>query len=92
LLDDYWKDKVDISIKYEGYIKSQQKIINDYKNIENIKINSILDYKNVPNISLEAQEKLNKIKPLTLGQASRISGINLVDLINIKLYLENLKK
>ncbi|MDE5545262.1 MAG: tRNA uridine-5-carboxymethylaminomethyl(34) synthesis enzyme MnmG [Malacoplasma sp.] len=92
LLDDYWKDKIDISIKYEGYIKSQQKVISDYKNIESIKINLISDYKNVPNISLEAQEKLNKIKPLTLGQASRISGINLVDLINIKLYLENFKK
>lgn len=92
VLDEYWKDKVDIYIKYGGYIKSQQKIINDTKNIDNIKLSSISDYKDVPNISLEARDKLNKVKPLTLGQASRISGINLVDLINIKLYLENKKK
>ena len=91
-LDDFWKDKVDIAIKYDGYIKSQQRVINDSKNIDNIKIDSISDYAVVPNISLEARDKLNKIKPLTLGQASRISGINLVDLINIKLYLDNKRK
>ena len=92
VLDDYWKDKIDIFIKYGGYIKNQQKIINSSKNIDDIKLSSIIDYKDVPNISLEAIDKLNKVKPLSLGQASRISGINLPDLINIKFYLDNKNK
>ena len=58
----------------------------------NILLAPIKDYKDVPNISLEAIDKLNKIKPHSLDQASRISGINLVDLLNIKLYLNNQKK
>lgn len=92
VLDDYWKDKIDIFIKYGGYIKNQQKIINSSKNIDDIKLSSIIDYKDVPNISLEAIDKLNKVKPLSLGQASRISGINLPDLINIKFYLDGKNK
>ncbi|MCF0218021.1 MAG: tRNA uridine-5-carboxymethylaminomethyl(34) synthesis enzyme MnmG [Malacoplasma sp.] len=90
--DSVWKDKIDINIKFEGYIKSQQKAIDETKNIDNVFLNEIQDYNDVPNISLEAIEKLNLIKPLTLGQASRISGINLVDLINIKIYLNKLDK
>lgn len=92
ILDDFWKTKIDIQIKYSGYIKSHQKLINEKDNIENIKLDPSIDYKTVPNISLEAMDKLNKVKPLTLGQASRISGINLSDLINIKMYLENRNK
>lgn len=88
LLDDFWKSKVDINIKYHGYIKSQQKVIDESQNLDNIDLSKIEDYKNIPNISLEAIDKLNKIKPMSLGQASRISGINLPDLINIKIYLE----
>ena len=92
LLEDEWKEKIDINIKYSGYIKSQDKIIDSSQNIENINLTKIKDYNNVPNISLEAIDKLNKIKPMSLGQASRISGINLADLINIKMFLENSKK
>lgn len=88
-LNEFWKLKVNINVKYEGYIKAQQKIIEDTSKIDNIELSLIQDYKNVPNISLEAIHKLNLIKPITLGQASRISGINLSDLINIKLYIDN---
>lgn len=85
------KQKIDIKIKYEGYIKNQKKDIKEMENLSNIKLDKIDDYKNVPNISLEAIDKLNKIKPLSLDQASRISGVNLPDLLNIKLYIENKK-
>ena len=89
ILDDFWKSKIDINIKYGGYIKSSLKTINETQNLDNVKLDKELDYKNIPNISLEAIDKLNKIKPLSLGQASRISGINLPDLINIKMYLDS---
>ena len=92
LLDDFWKEKIDIKIKYEGYIQKQRKVIKDSLKLEKIELNKIFDYKFVPNISLEAIDKLNKIKPYSLGQASRIIGINLADLINIKMYLDSLDK
>lgn len=92
LLDDFWKEKIDIKIKYEGYIEKQRKVIQDSLKLENIELTKIDDYKKVPNISLEAIDKLNKIKPHSLGQASRIIGINLPDLMNIKMYLDSLDK
>ncbi|WP_412032037.1 tRNA uridine-5-carboxymethylaminomethyl(34) synthesis enzyme MnmG [Malacoplasma muris] len=90
-LNEFWRQKIDIKIKYEGYIINQKKDIKQMENMSNIKLNLIKDYNVIPNISLEAIDKLNKVKPLSLDQASRISGINLPDLINIKLYLENRK-
>lgn len=91
-LNDYWKDKINIKIKYEGYIANQKKSIKELDNLFKIKLDKINDYKKVPNISLEAIDKLNKVKPISLDQASRISGINLSDLLNIKMYIENLNK
>ncbi len=91
-LDSYWEEKINIRIKFEGYIKNQQKVIENYEKLYAIKLNKIKDYKDVPNISLEARDKLNKVMPMTLDQASRISGINLNDLMNIKLYLEKSRK
>lgn len=90
-ISDIWKQKINIKIKYEGYIKNQKKDIKEMENLSNIKLNIINDYKDIPNISLEAIDKLNRVKPLSLDQASRISGINLPDLLNIKLYIENKK-
>lgn len=90
-LDEFWKQKIDIKIKYEGYIANQKKDIKEMENMANIKLDKISDYKLVPNISLEAIDKLNKTRPMSLDQASRISGINLPDLINIKMYVENKK-
>lgn len=92
ILDDFWKTKIDINIKYSGYIKSHLKSIGEVNNLDNVILTSIKDYKDIPNISLEAIDKLNKIKPMSLGQASRISGINLPDLINIKFYIDNIGK
>lgn len=83
-------DKIDINIKFEGYIKNQLVNIRKLSHLSKTKLNMIKDYKNVPNLSLEAIDKLNKIKPLNLAQAKRISGINLIDIAIIKNYITNL--
>lgn len=87
-LDEYWKEKINIKIKFEGYIRNQEKLIKNYEKLQSVKLDVNMNYKNVPNISLEAIDKLNKVKPMNLDQASRISGVNLNDLMNIKIYIE----
>lgn len=79
---------IEITVKYEGYIKKESRIVNSLKNLESIKIPQDLIYDKVQNLSIEAIDKLNKIKPLNLAQAQRISGINLADIISLKTYLE----
>lgn len=81
--------KIEIKVKFEGYIKNQNKYIDRANQYELIDISKIKDFKAVKHLSLEAIDKLNRIRPLTLGQAQRISGINLTDLVAIKYYLDN---
>jgi tRNA uridine 5-carboxymethylaminomethyl modification enzyme len=84
--------KIEILVKFEGYIKNQEKYIDKFSQYENINLKKITDYKKLSNLSLEAQDKLNKIKPLTLGQAQRVSGINMTDLMIIKYFIDNNKR
>lgn len=72
--------QVEINIKYEGYIKKQMSEVEDYIKLETFKIPSNLNYLNIDNIAIEARQKLDKIKPTTIGQASRISGVNPSDI------------
>ncbi|MGL5591495.1 MAG: tRNA uridine-5-carboxymethylaminomethyl(34) synthesis enzyme MnmG [Mycoplasmoidaceae bacterium] len=90
-LDDFWQEKINIKIKYDGYIKNQKNLIQDYEKLSKIKLSINIDYKKVNNLSLEAIDKLNKFKPTDLGQASRISGVTFNDLINIKFFLKGNK-
>ena len=83
------KEKIEINVKFEGYIKSQNDKLNQFNNMKEYDISNIIDFKQIPNLSLEAIDKLNKIKPLTISQASRISGINIEDILKIKYYLDN---
>ncbi|MGL4951648.1 MAG: tRNA uridine-5-carboxymethylaminomethyl(34) synthesis enzyme MnmG, partial [Mycoplasma sp.] len=87
-----WEDtmftKVNIYIKFEGYIKKQNEELLKIKKLDNYNLQMINDYNHIPNLSLEAIDKLNKTKPDDLEQASRISGINVSDIITIKLYLD----
>jgi len=69
------KKEAEIIVKYEGYIKKQQDEVNKFKKIEKVKIPPNIDYSNIKGLKAEYVEKLNKIKPATLGQASRIKGI-----------------
>lgn len=85
-------EKIDIVIKFEGYIKNQLINIKKLSHLSKTKLNKINDYKIIPNLSLEAIDKLNKIKPLNLAQAKRISGINLLDIAIVKNYVTNMSK
>jgi tRNA uridine 5-carboxymethylaminomethyl modification enzyme len=86
---DYQVNKqAEIQIKYEGYIKRQLESIEKFKQIEQKKIPSDFDYNIIPGLSNEIKEKLNKIKPVTLGQASRVSGVTPAAITVITIYLK----
>ena len=84
-------EQVEINTKYEGYIKKAIKESNRLKQLENIKIPSDFDYLKVQNLASEAKQKLIKIKPITLGQASRISGVNPSDIAVLSVFLKRIK-
>lgn len=88
LINDEIIKKIDIKIKFDGYIKKQEEEISKISKLYEYDLSFISDYKKIPNLSLEAIDKLNKIKPHDLDQASRISGINTSDIINIKYFLD----
>lgn len=73
-------EQVEVEIKYEGYIQKQLKQVEQMKKLENKLLPSDFDYTSIKGLRLEAQEKLNKIKPLNIGQASRISGVSPADI------------
>lgn len=81
-------EQVEIQIKYSGYIDKQLQHIEKQKNMENKRLSDTLDYDQIPGIATEAKQKLNKIRPLTIGQASRISGVNPADISILLVYLE----
>ena len=83
-------EKIEIEIKYEGYIKRQLADIASFKSLESTKFPSDLDFSQIDTITLEAREKLQKIKPTSLGQASRISGISHADITSILVFLKKL--
>ena len=80
-------EEAEIQIKYEGYIKLQQEQIDEFKQLENKKLSPDIDYNNIKGLCLEARQKLNKQKPLSVGQASRISGVSPADISVLLIYL-----
>ena len=82
-------EQVEIEIKYEGYIKRQTKQVEQFKKMEKRKIPENLDYDEVPSLRLEARQKLKMFKPISLGQASRISGVSPADISVLLVYLES---
>ncbi len=85
-------EEVEIEIKYEGYIKLQLTQIEKFKKLENKLLPEEIDYSKLKGISLEARQKLNKFKPNSIGQASRISGISPADISVLLIYLEQMKR
>ena len=85
------QEEVEIQIKYEGYIKMEEEQVEKFKKMENKKLSEDIDYSNIKGLSLEARQKLNKIKPESIGQASRISGVSPADINVLLIYLQ-LKK
>ena len=94
-LDDIYDEdvveQVVINIKYEGYIVKANKEASKMLEYENMKLSSDLDYSKVPNLAKEAVQKLNEIKPISVGQAIRISGVNPADITMLMLYLKRNK-
>ncbi len=80
-------EQVEIEIKYEGYIQKQLKQVEQMKKLENKQLPADFDYTQLQGLRLEAQEKLNKIKPLNIGQASRISGVSPADISVLLIWL-----
>jgi tRNA uridine 5-carboxymethylaminomethyl modification enzyme len=86
------KEEVNIMSKYEGYIEKQLEQVAQFSKYERRLLDPIADYKEIRGLRIEAQQKLNKLRPLSLGQASRISGVNPADITVIQIYLESLNK
>lgn len=81
----------EVNIKYEPYIKKESELVNKQKKSEGHKIPNNINYNQINSVSMEAREKLKKIKPETLGQASRISGISPSDVLGLQIYIERKK-
>jgi len=86
--DDEIIEQININIKYDGYIKRQMKQVEQFKKIENKKIPIDIDYDDVNSLRIEARQKLKDIKPISIGQASRISGVSPADISVLLIYLE----
>lgn len=81
--------QVEIQIKYEGYIERQLRQVRQYKKLENKRIPAELDYGKIESLRLEARQKLNDYRPISVGQASRISGVSPADISVLLVYLEH---
>ena len=86
------KKEVEIQVKYEGYIKLEEAQVEKFKKLENKKLPKEIDYSELSGLRIEARQKLNKIKPESVGQASRISGVSPADISVLLIYLEQLKR
>lgn len=85
------KEQVNINIKYEGYIERQKKQVASFKKLEAKKLPDDIDYSGIKGLRLEAASKLNKYKPVSIGHASRISGVSPADISVLVVYLESRK-
>jgi tRNA uridine 5-carboxymethylaminomethyl modification enzyme len=89
LKDEKAMQQVEIEMKYEGYIKRQSDLIIKMEKLENVQIPLSFNYKDLNTISMEGREKLHRIKPRSIGQASRISGVSPSDISILLVYLKN---
>ena len=85
------KKRCEIESKYEGYIKKQKLQVENFVKLENKKLSDKLDYENIKGLRLEARQKLNKINPINIGQASRISGVSPSDISVLIIYLQSMR-
>ena len=82
------KEQVEIDLKYEGYIKKQQQKVEVMRKLETKKLPLCIDYSTINELRLEAREKLNVVRPINLGQALRISGVNPADVAVLSIWLK----
>ena len=86
------EEQVNINIKYEGYIRRQMKQVEQFRKLENRKIPEDIDYDQIQSLRIEAKQKLTEIRPASIGQASRISGVSPADISVLLVYLSAAKK
>ena len=86
------KQEVEIQVKYEGYIKMQEEQVAKFKKLEDKRLFEDIDYSTIKGLRIEAMQKLNKVKPNSIGQASRISGVSPADISVLLIYLEQQKR
>ena len=91
-LDRQVTEEVEIMVKYDGYIEMQKRQVEGFKKLEKKLLPEDLDYNTIKGIRLEARQKLNKFKPYSIGQASRISGVSPADISVLLIYLEQTKR
>ena len=85
-------EQVEITIRYEGYIDRQQRQVEQFKKLESKLIPADIDYDDVSSLRLEARQKLEKFRPVNIGQASRIGGVNPADISVLIIYLDSLRR
>ena len=90
-LEEQVEKEVGIELKYEGYIKLQEAQVEKFKKLEEKKLPKEINYEEIKGLRIEARQKLNKIKPTSIGQASRISGVSPADIAVLLIYLETWK-
>ncbi|HQC83200.1 MAG TPA: tRNA uridine-5-carboxymethylaminomethyl(34) synthesis enzyme MnmG, partial [Bacillota bacterium] len=83
---------VEVHIKYEGYLAKQEQQIERFRKLENQKLPEDLDYMSLDGLRIEARQKLNQHRPLSLGQASRISGVSPADINVLMIHLERMRR
>ncbi|MGG7060645.1 tRNA uridine-5-carboxymethylaminomethyl(34) synthesis enzyme MnmG, partial [Clostridium tertium] len=86
------KEQCVIMTKYEGYIDKQLKQIDQFKKLENKKLPNEIDYLSIDGLRIEARQKLDSIRPVSIGQASRISGVSPADISVLLIYLEQMRR
>ena len=82
------REEVEIQIKYEGYINMEEEQVKKFKKMESKALSTDINYQEINGLSLEARQKLDKIKPISIGQASRISGVSPADINVLLIYLQ----
>ncbi|MEG0468610.1 MAG: tRNA uridine-5-carboxymethylaminomethyl(34) synthesis enzyme MnmG, partial [Longicatena sp.] len=91
-IDEHLAKQIEIEIKYEGYINKAKRDAQHLHQMDNVRLPEDMNYNEVVNLSLEARQKLTKIMPMTMGQASRISGVNPADIAVLAVYLEQKRR
>jgi len=86
------REQVNIEIKYEGYIRRQEQQVKQFRKLENRMIPEDIDYNEVGSLRLEAIQKLDKVRPRSVGQASRISGVSPADISVLLVWMEAHRK
>jgi tRNA uridine 5-carboxymethylaminomethyl modification enzyme len=82
-------EQIEIELKYEGYIKRQKEEVDKFNRFDSLQIPQEIDYHRVKSLSTEGREKLVKVQPVSIGQASRISGVTPADISVLMVYLRN---